>query len=59
MVLADLGRKLNAALSSLSRAPVVDEKVRRNHTSFLNARQLTSFSQGSRCYSQGNYGGFT
>ncbi|KAH8116925.1 SRP54-type protein [Phellopilus nigrolimitatus] len=27
MVLADLGRKLNAALSSLSRAPVVDEKV--------------------------------
>jgi hypothetical protein len=29
MVLADLGRKLNAALSSLSRAPVVDEKERR------------------------------
>lgn len=28
MVLADLGRKLNAALSSLNRAPVVDEKVR-------------------------------
>lgn len=27
MVLADLGRKLNAAFSSLSRAPVVDEKV--------------------------------
>lgn len=27
MVLADLGRKLNAALSSLNRAPVVDEKV--------------------------------
>ena len=27
MVLADLGRKLNAALSSLSRAPIVDEKV--------------------------------
>ncbi|KAF8136587.1 SRP54-type protein [Boletus edulis] len=27
MVLADLGRKLNAALSSLGRAPVVDEKV--------------------------------
>ncbi|KAJ7940569.1 SRP54-type protein [Mycena leptocephala] len=27
MVLADLGRKLNAALSSLNRAPLVDEKV--------------------------------
>ena len=27
MVLADLGRKLNAALSSLNRAPVVDEKA--------------------------------
>ncbi|CDO69506.1 hypothetical protein BN946_scf184785.g11 [Trametes cinnabarina] len=27
MVLADLGRKLNAALQSLNRAPVVDEKV--------------------------------
>jgi signal recognition particle subunit SRP54 len=27
MVLADLGRKLNAALSSLNRASVVDEKV--------------------------------
>ncbi|KAI0054141.1 signal recognition particle protein [Auriscalpium vulgare] len=27
MVLSDLGRKLNAALSSLNRAPVVDEKV--------------------------------
>ena len=27
MVLADLGRRLNAALSSLNRAPVVDEKV--------------------------------
>ena len=32
MVLADLGRKLNAALSSLGRAPVVDEKVRRRDT---------------------------
>jgi hypothetical protein len=27
MVLGDLGRKLNAALSSLNRAPVIDEKV--------------------------------
>jgi hypothetical protein len=27
MVLADLGRKLNAALSSLNRVPIVDEKV--------------------------------
>lgn len=27
MVLADLGRKLNAALSSLNRAPIIDEKV--------------------------------
>lgn len=27
MVLADLGRKLNAALSALNRAPIVDEKV--------------------------------
>jgi signal recognition particle subunit SRP54 len=27
MVLADLGRRLNNALSALSRAPVVDEKV--------------------------------
>ena len=32
MVLADLGRKLNAALSSLNRAPVIDEKV---HFAFL------------------------
>lgn len=30
MVLADLGRKLNAALSSLNRAPIVDEKVSYN-----------------------------
>ena len=29
MVLADLGRKLNAALSTLGRASVVDDKVRR------------------------------
>lgn len=29
MVLADLGRKLNAALSSLNRASGVDEKVHR------------------------------
>ena len=27
MVLVDLGRKLNAALASLNRAPVIDEKV--------------------------------
>lgn len=27
MVLADLGRRLNAALSSLNKAPIVDEKV--------------------------------
>jgi len=27
MVLADLGRKLNAALSQLNAAPIVDEKV--------------------------------
>jgi hypothetical protein len=27
MVLADLGRKLNSALSQLNRTPVVDEKV--------------------------------
>jgi hypothetical protein len=27
MVLADLGRKLNSALSQLNRAPVIDEKV--------------------------------
>jgi hypothetical protein len=27
MVLADLGRKLNNALSALNKAPVVDEKV--------------------------------
>lgn len=36
MVLADLGRRLNGALSSLNRAPVVDEKVciRRNTSYF-------------------------
>lgn len=27
MVLADLGRKLNAALSQLNAAPIVDEKA--------------------------------
>lgn len=27
MVLADLGRKLNAALSQLNAAPVIDDKV--------------------------------
>jgi hypothetical protein len=27
MVLADLGKKLNNALSALNKAPVVDEKV--------------------------------
>lgn len=27
MVLADLGRKLNAAFSQLNAAPIVDEKV--------------------------------
>lgn len=31
MVLSDLGRKLNAALSSLNRLPVVDEKVSHIH----------------------------
>jgi hypothetical protein len=38
MVLADLGRKLNAALSVLNRAPVVDEKVihRSTKTKYLN-----------------------
>lgn len=37
MVLADLGRKLNAALSSLNRASVVDEKVH-----LINGSRLTS-----------------
>ena len=32
MVLADLGRKLNNALSALNKAPVVDEKVLSRHT---------------------------
>lgn len=27
MVLADLGRKINSALSDLTKAPVIDEKV--------------------------------
>lgn len=42
MVLADLGRKLNAAFSSLSRAPVVDEKVcrMRMRITKLQARSL-------------------
>jgi signal recognition particle subunit SRP54 len=31
MVLADLGRKLNNALSALNKAPVVDEKVFSGH----------------------------
>ena len=32
MVLSDLGRKLNAALSSLNRVSVVDEKVAGTHS---------------------------
>ena len=35
MVLADLGRKLNAALSSLNRAPVVDEKVDEKYSELI------------------------
>lgn len=31
MVLADLGKKLNNALSALNKAPVVDEKVYSGH----------------------------
>lgn len=36
MVLSDLGRKLNAALSSLNRASVVDEKVYWNRSPCAN-----------------------
>ena len=52
MVLADLGRKLNAALSSLSRAPVVDEKVTSVVISCGLADQLTAGSAGTRCDTQ-------
>jgi len=31
MVLADLGRKINSAFTELTKAPVIDEKVRPNH----------------------------
>lgn len=40
MVLADLGRKLNAALSALNRAPVVDEKVIHTKTKYLNISNI-------------------
>ena len=51
MVLADLGRKLNAALSSLNRAPVVDEKV----TGPMAQGRLLMFVVGLGRYSQGNH----
>lgn len=40
MVLADLGRKLNNALSALNKAPVVDEKVLSRHTRLTSSNGL-------------------
>ena len=42
MVLSDLGRKLNAALSSLNRASVVDEKVAyiHSHRAYIHIYQV-------------------
>ena len=58
MVLADLGRKLNAALSSLNRAPVVDEKVLVVLASFISSLTpcigARSATQGSLCRSFGD-----
>lgn len=55
MVLADLGRRLNAALSSLNRAPVVDEKVgfllvfdRKMGVKILTARRQRFWMQPSK-----------
>ncbi|KIJ16937.1 hypothetical protein PAXINDRAFT_74923 [Paxillus involutus ATCC 200175] len=42
MVLADLGRKLNAALSSLSRAPVVDEKEHPSQVLDATLKEITA-----------------
>lgn len=58
MVLADLGRKLNAALSSLNRAPIVDEKVHVPQLSKSGASGInTGRSPGSRCDTQGDHRG--
>ena len=55
MVLADLGRKLNAALSSLNRAPVVDDKVL---ALLPEVRfKFSSTTLGSRCIAQGGLRG--
>src|ERR1700761_315002 len=52
MVLSELGRKLNAALSSLNRAPVVDEKVGPRYAFKL---IVVNLLQGSRCNFKGNH----
>lgn len=53
MVLADLGRKLNAALSALNRAPIVDEKVYLYVMQFCWIWAVYTFVQiGSRCYTK-------
>lgn len=49
MVLSDLGRKLNAALSSLNRVSVVDEKV----AWIRSPRAMYSHILGSRCTLEG------
>ena len=49
MVLSDLGRKLNAALSSLSKVSVVDEKV----AWIRSPRAMYSHILGSRCTLEG------
>lgn len=54
MVLADLGRKLNAALSALNRAPVVDEKVIYKPPN-QNTFDISTPQLGPGCHTQGNH----
>jgi hypothetical protein len=54
MVLGELGRRLNNALSALNRAPVIDEKV--GLTLPLPGSQVfNSACLGSRCHIEGNH----
>lgn len=53
MVLADLGRRLNAALSSLNKAPIVDEKVCSRISALV--LQMNQASLGSWCDAERNH----
>ena len=55
MVLADLGRRLNAALSSLGRASVVDERVRRRATNSDYHLTHVHTHTGAGRYAQGDH----